>query len=86
MEINPQEYRFDDFTSRNVVYDGRTVVHSSDWLLHHGELGDVFIGRGHAHVPQPVYDMHNLIMLREYVYSVLDRLAGEDILDGWRQV
>lgn len=83
MQIQPVEYQYDDFIGRNVSYDDRTVRHSGNWLLFHGELGDVFIGRGHAHVPEPVYRMHNMIMLREYVYSVLDRLAGEDILVGW---
>lgn len=81
----PIEYTFDGFDDTRVHRHGRLVKHGEGWLQYYGDLGDVFISDGHAHVPEPVYRMHNMIILREYVYSVLDSLAELGIIEGWQE-
>lgn len=83
MRVEPVQYGYDGFGSGSVEDDGRLVRVDSDWLLFYGEIGDVYVADTHACVPETVYRMHNMVMLREYVYIVLNRLSRNNIIAGW---
>jgi hypothetical protein len=84
-EIQPVEYTFDGINFDNVGNDERAVPLEDDWLVYHGELGEVFINGDTAHVKESQWRGQNMILVREYVLETLNRLSVRDILEGFRQ-
>jgi hypothetical protein len=69
------------------VSDAYDVSNYGDGMvMHRREVGEVFIGDGHAHVADSMYRSHPLVFLREYVAESLLECKRKGVVGGLRCV
>lgn len=59
---------------------GRCNILAEDMIRVEGDVGDFYIGDGHAHVDQTMYDTQMLVMIRELLVSKLVELSDEGVI------
>lgn len=85
-DITPVEYTFDSINLDAVDRNERAVILENNWVVFHGDLGEVYIHSPHAHVRESMWRKHNMIMIREYVLDSLRELSESGIVEGLREV
>jgi len=81
-KITPVQYSYDSINLDNIDQNERVVALENGWIVHHGELGEVYYHSAHAHVRESMWRKHNMILLREYVLDSASELANDGILEG----
>lgn len=81
-DISQQKFSFDSINMDNINRNERAVRLEDDWLVYHGDLGEVYIHSAHAHVRESMWRKFNMILLREYVLDTLRELGDSGIVQG----
>lgn len=85
-QIIPIEWTYDRLNFENVDNHENAVLISEDYLVFHGELGEVFVSDDSVHVSEEQWGGQNMILIREYVMDVLSQLDQVGIVEGLRRV
>jgi len=81
-EITPVEYKFDSVNFANVEDNEKAVIVEGDYVVYHGDMGEVYVHDGHAHVRESQWRGTNMMLIREYVLDALSDLAEDGIVEG----
>jgi len=84
--FNTVEWEYDSVNEFNVDINPDAVLVENDFVVFHGELGEVYVSDESVHVRESQWRNTNMILLREYVLDVLGQLEQDDIVSGLRRV
>lgn len=80
--ITIKEYRFADIDVDSARGSDRVVVIDEYMLVFYHDMGEVYVGRGHAHVGGAFYDSNKILFAREMVLDSLSYLDDEGVVEG----
>ncbi len=85
-QITPVEYEYENIRHANIDQNENAVMLERDFILYHGEMGEVYLDGESVRVRESQWRGMNMIMLREYVLDVLTTLADDGIVEGLNTV
>lgn len=84
-QITPIEYEFDGVDPNNLSSNENAVQVERDFILYHGDMGEVYVNDDTVHIREAQWRQVNMIMLREYVLNTLVELSDDNIIEGLRE-
>lgn len=79
-------WEFDGINLENVDAHEKATIVEDDYVVFHGELGEVYISRNGVQVSEIQWRQTNMILLREYIVDVMSKLDDVGVVDGLRKV
>lgn len=83
--LEPVEWTFDGIDMANVDQNKNAVIVGEDYVVFHGDLGEVYVTNEGVHVRETQWRTTNMVLLREYVVDVMSQLAEDGIVVGLRR-
>lgn len=81
-ELEKQALDFGGIDVTKVGLNENAVALNQDWIVYHGDLGEVYVSNDSVHVRETQWRNQNMILIREYVVDVLSKLNEDGIVEG----
>lgn len=84
--FQPVRWEYNNIIMENIDNNESAVVISEDYIVFHGDLGEVYISDDTVHVRESQWRVNSMIIIREYVADVISQLEDSGIVDGVTRV
>lgn len=76
------QYTFTSLERDNIDRNPRSEPIEDDWVVYHGDMGDIFFHDGHAHVKHQRYEQTKMLVLQEAVMDALSDINSDGLVNG----
>lgn len=84
--IRAVEWEYDGIDLSVVDEVGDAVIVDEEWIVFHGELGELYISPDSVHVRGVQWENQNMILIREYVMDSISLLNNAGVVTGLKPI